>query len=269
MQLQTFPNFKRLPAEICAMIWREVAGMTDPRRIVVVIRATNPAYVPHAARRAGSQASRALGGPHAHVRWTWTCYATEGRYGPPGFVGMLGASRESRGEYQRMNPQFLRIENGPVIRFNATRDMIFMDATSLFSLHMYTIIPDHLLPIPTWPANLQGFNTIQNLQTSLRNNNISGLIPGHGFFVNGAVLAGAIAPVTIWRPPPNRMVLDVANDYRPLGVWHWLNDEREAMLNTHHAASQVVVINRYFDQAVPGVGGPGLLDEVDRFFLER
>lgn len=189
--------------------------------------------------------------------------------GPPGFVGMLGASRESRGEYQRMNPQFLRIENGPVIRFNATRDMIFMDATSLFSLHMYTIIPDHLLPIPTWPANLQGFNTIQNLQTSLRNNNISGLIPGHGFFVNGAVLAGAIAPVTIWRPPPNRMVLDVANDYRPLGVWHWLNDEREAMLNTHHAASQVVVINRYFDQAVPGVGGPGLLDEVDRFFLER
>lgn len=189
--------------------------------------------------------------------------------GPPGFVGMLGASRESRGEYQRMNPQFLRIENGPVIRFNATRDMIFMDATSLFSLHMYTIIPDHLLPIPTWPANLQGFNTIQNLQTSLHNNNISGLIPGHGFFVNGAVLAGAIAPVTIWRPPPNRIVLDITNNYRPLGVWHWLNDEREAMLNTHHAASQVVVINRYFDQAVPGVGGPGLLDEVDRFFLER
>ena len=189
--------------------------------------------------------------------------------GPPGFVGMVGASRESRSEYQRLNPQFLRIGNGPLIRFNAARDTIFLDATSLFSLHMYTIVPDHLLPIPTWPTNLQGFNTINNLQTSLRNNNISGLTPGHGTFANGAVLAGVIGPVTIWRPPPNRMILDVANDYRPLGVWHWLDDEREAMLNTHRAASQVAVINRYFDQAVPGVGGPGLLDEVDRFFLEQ
>ncbi|PVH71169.1 hypothetical protein DL98DRAFT_540258 [Cadophora sp. DSE1049] len=268
MQLQTFPKFGKLPSEIRAMIWQEVAAINGPRRIVVVIRATDPKYVPHAARRTGSQAFRAPGGPHAYIRWTWSCYAAAGQYGPPGFVGMLGATRESRGEYQRLNPQSIRLGNGPVIHFHAARDTVFMDAKSLFSLHMYTIVPDQLLPAPTWMANLQGFNTIQNLQTSLRHNNIAGKILGKGFFGNGAVLAGVMFPTREWRPSPTAL-MNIVNDYRPLGVWHWLNDERQAMLASHRAPTQVIVINRYFDQAMPGMGGPGLLDEVDRFFLEQ
>ncbi|KAH7395600.1 hypothetical protein BKA64DRAFT_723883 [Cadophora sp. MPI-SDFR-AT-0126] len=268
MQLQAFPQFGKLPPDIRTMIWQEASKISGPRRIVVVIRAANPKYVPHPARRTGSRGFRALAGPHAYIRWTWTCYATTGRFGPPGFVGMLGATRESRGEYLRLNPQFLRLENGPVIHFEAARDSIFMDAKSLFALHMYTIVPDHLIPVPKWVANLHGFNQIQNLRTSLRHSNMAGLTPEKGLFGDRAVLAGVKFPIREWHPSPMAL-MEIVNDYRPLGVWHWLNDEKQAMLASHRAPSQTMVINRYFDQAVPGMGGLGLQDEVDRFFKEQ
>ncbi|KAK0101646.1 hypothetical protein ONS95_006807 [Cadophora gregata] len=269
MALQTFLGFGNLPAEVRTIIWQKVAAIRGPRRITVVIRATNPTYVPYvAARETGSKAFRTLGGPYAYVSWTWTCYAAGGGYGPSGFVGMLGASRESRGEYQRLNPQSLRIENGPVIHFNAARDTIVMDARSLFSLHMYTIVPDHLLLTPTWPRNLRGFDTIQNLQTSLRHNDIAAFTPGSAFFANGILLAGVRHPITVWRPNP-KVLMKFVNDCRPQGVWHRFNDYWHSMYTSPRAPRQNIVIDQYFGESVPGSGGPDLLAEVNKFFVEQ
>lgn len=60
------------------MLWQKAADKDVARTIDVTIRCSAPTYVPHQAQRLGSAAVRAIGGPRAYVRWTWTCFASAG-----------------------------------------------------------------------------------------------------------------------------------------------------------------------------------------------
>ncbi|PVH79527.1 hypothetical protein DL98DRAFT_572527 [Cadophora sp. DSE1049] len=97
---------------------------------------------------------------------------------------------EARLEFHRLNPNHLRFEDKR-IRLNFARDTIFMDAFTLYS-------PNVWLDIKTAAyiaAHSTGFNLIQNLQTTLPNNNIAGLTANPSMN-NQTFLAGVINTTT-------------------------------------------------------------------------
>ncbi|CAL3971609.1 unnamed protein product [Diplocarpon coronariae] len=76
--------------------------------------------------------------------------------------GIHGVKQEVQAECERLNPDVIRLEDGPKIWFDAARDTIF-DAMSLYSLKQFT---DNNPPT-TLTAQHHGFDLIQNLETPL------------------------------------------------------------------------------------------------------
>ncbi|KAH7370057.1 hypothetical protein BKA65DRAFT_544784 [Rhexocercosporidium sp. MPI-PUGE-AT-0058] len=260
MALQVFGLFGSLPPELRIIIWKEAAGKDSARIIDVVVRCRTPTYVPPMSRWPGSAAVRAIGGTRAYVRWTWTCVPGAGGLG----VAQLGVNHEARHEYLRLNPEFLRIENGPRIYFKAERDVIFMDALSLFSLHLYTTAPDHLLPVPTFMANLQGFDSIRTLESSLARTNIAGLTPGTRYFAHQSILTGLIRPI-MQRVIPPAASAPLVNTHTGVGVWATFAADRLGLPLMHHMRWRVV--RRHFFQVLGTPGPPGILNDAVTFFI--
>jgi hypothetical protein len=104
--------------------------------------------------------------------WTYNCK-------PWTVSPLLSTSVESRATYIRDNPDTLQLNRGtPVVRYNATRDTVYIDAESFFNLWHYVTVHRAQsrgnIPI----GNLRGFPAIQVLgsfRSGLAEINIVGL----------------------------------------------------------------------------------------------
>ncbi|KAG4433775.1 hypothetical protein IFR05_010742 [Cadophora sp. M221] len=264
MALQVFGLFGSLPAELHVIIWKEAAGKDVARTIDVEFRCNHPAYVPPMTPRRGAAAVRAIGGPRAYFRWTWTCVPVSGGLGPTELDGMLRINHEARHEYLKLNPDFLRLGDGPRIHFKAVRDVIYMDALSLFTLHIYATAPDHLLPVETFRDSLQGFGLIRMLETGIRRMNIAGLSPGTRFFANQSIFTGLIRPI-MPRVIPAAISAAAGNTHNRVGVWHIMTAYNMGLQGLHH--SQRRVVDLIFHRPAGDPGLPGIKNDVILFFL--
>ncbi|KAL2072097.1 hypothetical protein VTL71DRAFT_11440 [Oculimacula yallundae] len=265
--LNAFTLFTALPLDVRVMIWKQAAGKDIAKIIDVEIRCTNPIYVRPLAHRPVGTPDRARGGTRAHVRYTWTCVAIAGVNAAEGSDALLGVNIESRMEYLRYNPQFLHIEHGPYIYFKAIRDVIYMDAISLYTLHMYTWMQDHLLPVPNVMANLQGFDTILNLESGMMQVSYVGLRTGGGYFANDAVLAGLRRPIMQRATPPGTAAFQLSWDLDNSGVGAALHVIMLSSAIVGLAGPQMRVVNRHFGAPPGAPPPPGVNDDVLAFFL--
>ncbi|CZS92518.1 hypothetical protein WAI453_006718 [Rhynchosporium graminicola] len=270
----SFPQFGSLPTELRVMVWQLAAGKNVRRTIDVEIRCTNPRYVgPLAGKnrpRTGPDSER--GGSRAHVRYDWSCVCVAG----PGGFGLADNSwlphvnQEARNEYLLLNPQCLFLENGRRIWFKTVRDTIYMDCISLYTLHMYTWMQDHLLPVPNIEANLQGFGGILNLESGLDRVNWAGLQIGNGFFAGDTILTGLRRPIMQRNPPAGSAVAQAAwtaDNSKPGAVAHFraLTNGLVDSVRDYHP-SQITVVWRHIEHGLVWHPPPGVRDDVNAFY---
>jgi hypothetical protein len=131
----------------------------------------------------------------AHIQWAFRL-----RQGTPPLPNNLNFNRDSCAEVIFQNPNVLelnRVYGTPAIRFNASRDTIYLDFLSLLCLGHYVN-----LHVPVHGLRLNGFNQIITLSTPLTQLNHPGIVGLRnnapvvlvGIVTNSAVLNRTIQP---------------------------------------------------------------------------
>jgi hypothetical protein len=156
-------KFSDLPPEVLSRILaladdvdEEIPPGPSAGRTIVIVFTQKPIYRP--SRPGDTYAGRPA--KRAHVHYNYSLVSAAGHHGP---APPDTTNRTTYNEYLRRNPNVLQLNSGQIIRFNATRDTIFMDMLSLFCLGSY--LETHSLK--SRQRFLKGFGSIRNLATPL------------------------------------------------------------------------------------------------------
>jgi 2EXR family len=138
--MASFDWYPQLPAELRVKVLAEAeAGISN---ILEVCFDRQPTI------------SRTAPGEPWHIVWAYKLYTRN----PP---SLLSVTQETRSEYLRTRLDYLRLNRGQTIHFNAAKDTIFFDSESLFNLWHY--VKKHRAQLDVHQCNLKGFNQIQTL----------------------------------------------------------------------------------------------------------
>ncbi|KAH7330354.1 hypothetical protein BKA65DRAFT_554339 [Rhexocercosporidium sp. MPI-PUGE-AT-0058] len=175
-QLQTFHNFLSLPPEIRSQVWELSLPPSLNTSNIIHIHFTQQAYHPLPSKRNPRPPK---------LDYIFKCFSPPGPHGPP---TPDTRSREAYASYLRENPHELRLNHGQRIRFNASRDTIFMDRASLYALGQYLLYRDPKIIY----RNLKGFRDILTLGTPLRHFNCEGFVSGKAYGLTRCALSGVV-----------------------------------------------------------------------------
>ncbi len=181
----SFPKFKDVPTELRQTIWEIAAPLNPNTTNVIVVHFTQTAY--HQLSTKGNTRTPQLD-------YMFKLYSPSGQYGPP---APITDTKEAYDEYVRRNPNELRLNDGQRIRFNASRDTIFMSRESLYALGQYLQRRD----ASAIQRGLTGFGEIQTLGTPLPHHVREGFVSKKAYGLNRHALSGVTNFVTINNIP--------------------------------------------------------------------
>ena len=119
--MATFKRFSDFPAEIRLRIWEEAAAIPIDEHIVAEFHGV-PFYP-------------ARGKENGTLKYRYTLRLG----GDCNALGTLGANVESREATLRQNPDVIQLNNGPKLYFNADRNIIHLDLTSIYFIRNYLL----------------------------------------------------------------------------------------------------------------------------------
>lgn len=237
MATTTFHAFGRLPNELREMIWQHASGGDGyynngpARTIEVLLLPSSPHWIhPDDAKECEPPLSP-LRFDFRLVEGSRTDESLEtAKKAHP----LSQATYHSREVFRRLNPNCLQLldlgglsRSGPLIRFNASRDKIFMDLETLFYLKEYASYVDTY--IVTRPRLLCGFDRIQSLSRPLGSTlelarSMLRLLDGGPKIAEHSILP-SVRRIHIYDEVAGS-VIDVktlsSRLYRTLnGLWHW------------------------------------------------
>jgi hypothetical protein len=140
--------FGALPAEIRSIVWEMAATNDAQERIVECLWEATPYYQKATRRIVTGRRSEKAG-----IRWKYRLR----EYSRP--LGILFATQESRAEALQHNPNYLQLNQGHKIYFNAERDIIFFDMKDTFFMFKYC---DRMIN-RIGRLNVHGFDQIRKL----------------------------------------------------------------------------------------------------------